>query len=91
MIDKDDLGFHPTRVQQQRRLMKYAIGEYIKEFNNAQHSANMQFNNIQAWMEAGKVVVLRPNLPMETFLYEPGGRLSKSNEPDHELMQRALA
>jgi len=53
--------------------------------------AQMQFNNIQAWMVPGKVVVLQPELPMESFLYEPGGRLRPDPDPDPELMQSALA
>jgi len=53
--------------------------------------AQMQFNNIQAWMVPGRVVVLQPNLPMKSFLYEPGGRLAPDPEPDQQLLQQALA
>ena len=53
--------------------------------------AQMQFNNIQAWMVPGKVVVLQPDLPLKSFLYEKGGRLTPDIEPDQELMQSALA
>ena len=51
----------------------------------------MQVYEIQAWMEPGKVVVLQPNLPLKSFLYEPGGKLNPDPEPDQELMKRALA
>jgi len=53
--------------------------------------AQMQFNDIQAWMEPGKVVVLRPNLPMQSFSYELGGRLQPSTVQDKRLEKVALA
>jgi len=70
-----------------------AIGHDLTttEYFQGAGRAQMQFNDIQAWMVPGKVVVLQPDLPMKTFLYEPGGRLSRDPEPDQELKQHALA
>jgi len=70
-----------------------AIGHDLTtaEYYQGAGRAQMQFYDIQAWMEPGKVVVLQPNLPIESFLYEPGGRLNPDPEPDQELMKRALA
>jgi len=61
------------------------------EYFHGADRAQMQFNAIQAWMVPGKVVVLRSNLPMESFLYEQGGRLGLDPSPDPALMQQALA
>jgi len=61
------------------------------EYYQGAGRAQMQFYDIQAWMEPGKVVVLRPDLPIKSFLYEPGGQLNPDPEPDQELMKRALA
>lgn len=61
------------------------------EYFHGADRAQMQFNAIQAWMVPEKVVVLRSNLPMESFLYEQGGRLSLDPSPDPVLMQQALA
>jgi len=62
-----------------------------EEYYQGAGRAQMQFNAIQAWMVPKKVIVLRSNLPMESFLYEQGGRLSPDPSPDQELMQQALA
>lgn len=61
------------------------------EYFHGAGRAQMQFNAIQAWMVPEKVVVLRSNLPMESFLYEQGGRLSLDPSPGEGLMQQALA
>lgn len=53
--------------------------------------AQMQFHDIQAWMVPGKVVILQRNLPMQAWLYEPGGNLRPDPEPELELQQQALA
>lgn len=53
--------------------------------------AQIQFHDIQGWLEPGRVVVLQPNLPMQSYLYEPGGRLRPDPSPDRAMMQRALA
>lgn len=51
----------------------------------------MQFNDIQAWMVPGKVVVLRPDLPIQLFSYELGGRLQPYSGQDDKLEKEALA
>ena len=53
--------------------------------------AHMQFHDIQAWMVPGRVVILQKNLPMLSFLYEPGGQLKPDPAPDKKLQQEALA
>ena len=53
--------------------------------------AQMQFHDMQAWMVPGRAVVLRPGLPMEIFVLEPGGRLVPGSSQDQGLMQQALA
>jgi phosphoglycerol transferase MdoB-like AlkP superfamily enzyme len=53
--------------------------------------AQMQFHDIQAWMVPGKVVILQRNLPLQSFLYEPGGQLIPDPAPDKKLQQEALA
>jgi phosphoglycerol transferase MdoB-like AlkP superfamily enzyme len=70
-----------------------AIGHDLTtaEYYQGAGRAQMQFNDIQAWMEPGKVVVLQPDLPIKSFLYAPGGRLSPDTEPDQAQMERALA
>ena len=70
-----------------------AIGHDLTtaEYYQGSGRVQMQFNAIQAWMVPGKVIVLRPDLPMESFLYEQEGKLSPDPAPDEELMQQALA
>ena len=53
--------------------------------------AQMQFHSLQAWMVPGKVVMLQHKLPMQSYIYEFGGSLKPDPEPDHALMQQALA
>jgi len=61
------------------------------EFYLGAGRAQMQFHSLQAWMVPGKVVVLQPKLPMQSFLYELGGSLNPDPAPDQALMQQALA
>jgi phosphoglycerol transferase MdoB-like AlkP superfamily enzyme len=61
------------------------------EYFNGAGRAQMQFHDTQAWYEPGRVVTLQPNLPMQSFLYQAGGRLEPDLLPDEALMQRALA
>jgi len=61
------------------------------EHHHGAGRAQMQFHDTQAWMVAGKVVVLRPDLPMQSFGYEPGGKLMPDLSPDQGLKQQALA
>ena len=51
----------------------------------------MQFHDLQGWMVPGKVVIMQPRLPIQTYLYEPGGDLIPAPAPDRELEQQALA
>lgn len=53
--------------------------------------AQMQFHDLQGWLEPGRLVVLQPNLPMRSFLYEPGMELHTDPNPDEDMMRRALA
>ncbi|MGD8383884.1 MAG: LTA synthase family protein [Lysobacterales bacterium] len=61
------------------------------EYAQGAGRAQMQFNSIQAWMVPGKVVVLRPNLPPQSFLYRPGEKLRPDPKPDRALQRDALA
>lgn len=53
--------------------------------------AQLQFYTIHAWLVPGRVVVLQPDLPMQSFLYQPPGRLIPDPAPDQEIMRQALA
>jgi phosphoglycerol transferase MdoB-like AlkP superfamily enzyme len=53
--------------------------------------AQLQFHDIQGWMVPGTVVIMQPNLPIQSYSYEPGSNLQPVTEPDAELEQRALA
>jgi len=70
-----------------------AIGHDLTtpEYYQGGGRAQMQFHDIQAWMVPGKAVVMQRNLPMQSFLYEPGGQLRPDPNPDRALMQQALA
>jgi len=70
-----------------------AIGRDLTTPDHARGAgrAQMQFNAIQAWMVTGKVVVLQPDLPIQSFLYTPGGRLRPDPDPDTRLQKHALA
>lgn len=63
----------------------------LPEYIGGAGRAQMQFHDIQGWMEPGRVVVLQPNLPMQSFLYQPGRGLQNDPNPDQEMMRRALA
>jgi phosphoglycerol transferase MdoB-like AlkP superfamily enzyme len=60
-------------------------------FFNGGGRAQMQFHDIQAWMVPGRVVILQRKTPMQSFLYEPGGRLVPDPGPDETLQKEALA
>lgn len=70
-----------------------AIGHDLTtaEYYQGGGRAQMQFHDIQAWMVAGKVIIMQRNLPIESYLYEPGGSLRPDPAPDPELIQEALA
>jgi hypothetical protein len=70
-----------------------AIGHDLTtaEYFHGAGRAQMQFHDIQAWLVTGKVVILQPNLPIQSFLYEPGGKFTPDPAPDQALMQQALA
>ncbi len=61
------------------------------EYTHGAGRAQMQFNTLQAWMVPGKVVILQPDLPPQSFLIKPGGRLRPDPSPDPQLQQQALA
>jgi len=61
------------------------------EYFNGAGRAQMQFHDIQGWLEPGRAVVLQPNLPMQSFLYQPGMGLQTDPNPDQDMMRRALA
>lgn len=52
--------------------------------------AIMQFNENQAFLKDGKVVILEPNKPAKTFTYE-GTTLTPSNNVSSELINQAIA
>jgi phosphoglycerol transferase MdoB-like AlkP superfamily enzyme len=53
--------------------------------------AQLQFHDIQGWMVPGTVVVMQPNLPIQSYSYEPGSNLQPLLEADAELERQALA
>ena len=61
------------------------------EYLDGAGRAQMQFHDLQGWLEPGRLVVLQPNLPMRSFLYEPGMELHTDPNPDADMMRRALA
>ena len=61
------------------------------EYFNGAGRAQMQFNDIQAWMVPGKVVILQHDLPMQIFSYQPGGKLVPDPQANRELKRQALA
>ena len=61
--------------------------EYFSGANRAQ----MQFHDTQGWLVPGKLVVLQRSLPVQSYLYEPGGQIRPDPAPDEELMREALA
>jgi phosphoglycerol transferase MdoB-like AlkP superfamily enzyme len=61
------------------------------EFAAGAGRAMMQFNRVVAFMVPGRVVVLQPDLPPLSFLYEPDGDMLTDPDPDPELERTALA
>jgi phosphoglycerol transferase MdoB-like AlkP superfamily enzyme len=61
------------------------------EYFNGAGRAQMQFNDVQAWMVPGKVVILQHDLPMQIFSYQPGGKLVPDPQANRELKHQALA
>lgn len=61
------------------------------EFADGAGRAMMQFNRVAAFMVPGHVVVLQPDLPPLSFLYEPGSDLRTDPTPDSELERTAIA
>jgi phosphoglycerol transferase MdoB-like AlkP superfamily enzyme len=53
--------------------------------------AQLQFHDIQGWMVPGTLVVMQPNLPIQSYSYEPGSNLQPLPEADAELERQALA
>ncbi|HEY5776817.1 MAG TPA: sulfatase-like hydrolase/transferase, partial [Xanthomonadales bacterium] len=53
--------------------------------------AQLQFHDTQGWMVPGKVVIMQPNLPIQSYSYEPGSNLQALTEAPVELEQQALA
>jgi len=53
--------------------------------------AQLQFHDIQGWMVPGTVVIMQPNLPIQSYSYEPGSKLQPLLEADAELERQALA
>ena len=70
-----------------------AIGRDLTlgEFYQGGGRAQMQFHDIQGWLVDGKVVIMQPKLPMQTYLYEPGGALKPDPASNNALEQQALA
>lgn len=61
------------------------------EYYHGAGRAQMQFHDIQGWLVPGKIVLLQRNLPMESYLYEPGGSLNLDPAPEVALKRQALA
>ena len=70
-----------------------AIGRDLTrpEFHQGGGRAQMQYHEKQGWLVDGKVVIMQPKLPIQTFLYQPGEALRLDPEPDRGLEQQALA
>ena len=63
----------------------------LSRFYQGAGRAQMQFHDLQGWLVDGKVVIMQPKLPMQSYLYEPGGSLISDPAPDLALEQQALA
>ena len=63
----------------------------LPEWFKGSGRAQMQFHDTQGWMVDGKVVIMQRKLPMQTYLYEPGGNLRPDPTANKELEQQALA
>ncbi len=63
----------------------------LPPFENGAGRAIMQFNQIAAYLVPGRAIIMQPDLPIQSFLYHPGGILEPDPEPDVELEKTALA
>ncbi|MFC1776427.1 LTA synthase family protein [Pseudomonadota bacterium] len=61
------------------------------EYSDGAGRAQMQFHDTQGWLVPGKLIVLQRSMPMQSYLYKPGGQLRPDPAPDEELMRQALA
>ena len=70
-----------------------AIGHDLTqpEFRDGAGRAMMQFNRVAAFMVPGRVVILQPDLPARSYLYEAGGTLRPDPQADPELEKLAIA
>jgi phosphoglycerol transferase MdoB-like AlkP superfamily enzyme len=70
-----------------------AIGRDLTqpEFADGAGRAMMQFNRVAAFMVPGRVVILQPDLPAQSYLYEAGGTLDPDPQADPELEKLAIA
>lgn len=70
-----------------------AIGRDLTrpEYYSGGGRAQMQFHELQGWMVPGRVVIMRPRLPIQSYLYEPGGNLLPDPAPNRLLEKQALA
>jgi phosphoglycerol transferase MdoB-like AlkP superfamily enzyme len=63
----------------------------LPEYQLGAGRAILQFYRIAAYLVPGRVVVMQPDLPIQSFLYEPGSQLEPDSEPNAELEKTALA
>lgn len=63
----------------------------LPEYSQGAGRAQMQFHAIQGWLVDGKVVIMQPKLPIQSYIYEPGESLRPDPAPDQELEQQAMA
>ena len=47
----------------------------LPRFYHGGGRAQMQYHDIQGWLVDGKVVIMQPKLPIQSYLYQPGGSL----------------
>lgn len=63
----------------------------LPRFYHGGGRAQMQYHDLQGWLVDGKVVIMQPKLPIQSYLYQPGGSLIPDLAPDKALEQKALA
>ena len=63
----------------------------LSRFYHGGGRAQMQYHDIQGWLVDGKVVIMQPKLPIQSYLYQPGGSLIPDPTPDQALERQALA
>ncbi len=70
-----------------------AIGHDLTEasFRAGAGRAMMQFSRVFAYMVPGRAVILQPDLPASSYLYQPGQTLQADPSPNAELIETALA